>query len=527
MFSNSPSFIINIANGISEKCPWLGKKINKIAVNMAVNVSRYRPHPWSTVHDYVSWTSLTDKHWSARHLPANNELPANQTAPQPSLKDVVALFQRPENTQRLCPKSTCLFPAFAQYLTDGFIRTRMPNTEAEKNDPNTRKQNTSNHDIDLSPLYGRTVEQTLALRLQSPQQGEKGKLKSQLINGEEYAPFLYANDAVKKEFEKLDAPLRIKNTTSEMKGKIFAFGGDRANASPQIAMINTLFLREHNRLASAIEQDNPTWDDQRVFETTRNTNIVLFIKVVVEEYINHISSTYNKFIADPSVAWNAPWNKPNWITTEFSLLYRWHPLIPDEMSWGGQSYPVHLTIMNNAPLLDTGLKQSFIGMSAQAAGQIGAFNTAKPLLGFEEDAIKQGRLCRLASYNDYRQYVSLPRLNFFSDISKNDDVVNLLKKAYETVDDIEFYVGLFTEDAEDNGILPPVISRMVAVDAFSQALTNPLLSKHVFNEETFSTKGWEAISQTKNLRNIVNRNVTEKLKDDDFIGMTRQGWQPT
>ena len=26
----------------------------------------------------------------------------------------------------MCAKSTCLFPAFAQYLTDGFIRTRMP-----------------------------------------------------------------------------------------------------------------------------------------------------------------------------------------------------------------------------------------------------------------------------------------------------------------------------------------------------------------------------------------------------------------
>lgn len=290
-------------------------------------------------------------------------------------------------------------------------------------------------------------------------------------------------------------------------------------------MMNTLFLREHNRLASAIEQDHSDWDDQRIFETARNTNIVLFIKVVVEEYINHISPSYNKFIADPSVAWNAPWNKPNWITTEFSLLYRWHPLIPDEVCWGGKSYPVFDTIMNNAPLLETGLKQSFIDMSRQAAGQIGAFNTATALLGFEEDAIKQGRLCKLTSYNDYRHYVSLPRLNAFSDISKNDDVVNLLKNAYATVDDIEFYVGLFVEDADDNDILPPVIGKMVAVDAFSQALTNPLLSKHVFKEETFSTKGWEAINETKNLRDIVKRNVTKNLNQDDFIGMTRQGWR--
>jgi len=523
MFGNSSIFVV-IANGISEKCPWLGKKINKFAINLAVNYSRYRPHPWSTAHDYVSWTSLTDKRWSARHLPADNGLPANQAAPQPQLSDVVALFDRSAKGQRLCPKSTCLFPAFAQYLTDGFIRTRMPNASRGETDDPLRKQNTSNHDIDLSPLYGRTVEQTLALRLQSQQPGEKGKLKFQLTNGEEYAPFLYENDAVKPEFQVLDMPLRIDKATTELRAKLFAFGGDRANASPQIAMMNTLFLREHNRLAGLIENANPGWDDQRVFETARNANIVLFIKVVVEEYINHISSSYNKFIADPSVAWDAPWNKPNWITAEFSLLYRWHSLIPDSMRWGNTDYPVIDTIMNNALLLDTGLKQSFIDMSAQKAGQIGAFNTHKDLLAFEESAIKQGRLCKLASYNDYRQYVSLPRLNFFLDISKDDDVVNLLKKAYETVDDIEFYVGLFAEDAEDNGLLPPVMSRMVAIDAFSQALTNPLLSKHVFKEETFSTKGWEAINQTKKLRDIVNRNVANGLNAVDFIGMTAQDW---
>jgi len=111
-------------------------------------------------------------------------------------------------------------------------------------------------------------------------------------------------------------------------------------------MMNTLFLREHNRLAGVVETENPGWDDERVFQVARNIIIVLFIKIVVEEYINHISSSI-RFIADPAVAWDEPWNKPNWITTEFSLLYRWHPLIPDTMNWGNREYPVADTIMNN------------------------------------------------------------------------------------------------------------------------------------------------------------------------------------
>jgi prostaglandin-endoperoxide synthase 2 len=506
-----------ITNGVLEMIPWLGKRINKFAINSAVNVSRHRPHPWSTVHDYVSWTSLTDKHWSARHLPVKRlEPPKNDDI-------IIQLFQRPVGEQRLCLKSTCLFPAFAQYLTDGFIRTRMP----VGSDPQSvRKQNTSNHEIDLSPLYGRTKKQTDALRLKSQDKGKKGKLKSQFIDQEEYSPFLYEGGSLREEFSDLDKPLMLGTVkgNSEIVSRLFAFGGDRVNTSPQIAMMNTLFLREHNRLAGAIEKSHPSWGDEQIFEIARNTNIVLFIKIVIEEYINHISPRF-KFHTDPSVSWNASWNKPNWITTEFSLLYRWHPLIPDTMKWGDLNYRVDETIMNNSLFLDRGLKQSFIDMSTQASGQMGPFNTADALLHLEKMAIDQGRLCQLASYSDYRSYVGLSRPKDFSDISSNSKVVSHLREAYAKVDDIEFYVGLFSESVEPNSPLPLLISKLVATDAFSQALTNPLLSEHVWNKETFSSVGWNAINQTSSIRDILNRNIEGGLKDSDFVGMTQRGWK--
>ena len=519
------TLLLTIVNKISAVSPFLRRWINKIATNKAINACRHRPHPWSTAHDYVSWTSLTNKQWSARHLPAKVlNLPKDETA-------ILALFQRESGKTRLCPKSTCLFPTFAQYLTDGFIRTRMPNTSNHEDDT-VRKQNTSNHEIDLSPLYERTKAKTMVLRYLNEEQGMKGKLKFQKINDEEYAPFLYEEFSngyrVKGEFKVLDVPLGIDNIINDKEkiSRIFAFGGDRANASPQIALMNTLFLREHNRLASKIEEAHPDWNDERVFETARNTNIVLFIKIVIEEYINHISPIF-KFHVDPSIAWNASWNKPNWITTEFSLLYRWHMLIPDVMRWGKQEYSVDNTILNNAPLLDTGLQQSFIDMSAQIAGQISAFNTAQVLVRHEKNAIKQGRICKLASYNDYREYVNLSRLSF-KNISKNQNVTNLLEKAYHDVNDIEFYVGLFSEDVATNSPLPSLLRTMVAVDAFSQALTNPLLSEHVWpqGQEVFSKTGWEAIIQTNSLRDVVNRNCVLQLSDNEFIGMTRQDWRP-
>jgi prostaglandin-endoperoxide synthase 2 len=285
-------------------------------------------------------------------------------------------------------------------------------------------------------------------------------------------------------------------------------------------MINTLLLREHNRLAHDIGLAHPEWDGDRVFETVRNCMIVMFIKIVVEEYINHISPIPLDFVADPSVAWNARWNKPNWITTEFSLLYRWHSLIPDTIRLNGQVRPVHTTFMDNRPLLNGGLLNSFRDIAGQRAGQLGPRNTTPALLHLERAAIEQGRLARLAPYADYKAYMSKTgrRPQRFEDVSSDPDVIAVLRAAYRDVGDIEFYVGLFAEDADPNSPLPKLLGEMVAVDAFSQALTNPLLSKHVMSRRTdaFSTVGWEAVAATSTLRDVLRRHVAAGTDVDDI-----------
>ncbi|MEM7709402.1 MAG: peroxidase family protein [Pseudomonadota bacterium] len=505
---------------VVEEIPPLAELINRWAIGRTVKRARARPHPMSTERDYVCWTGLTDRRWSARHLPP--EPRAHKTDPA----TLTALFRRTDGRQRLCPKSTCLFPAFAQYLTDGFIRTESDGLTPDGKDVADRlKRNTSNHDIDLCPLYGRTRAQTDALRLHSDAAGGRGRLRTQTIDGEDYAPFLYRDGAVDPHFVVLDPPLGADDLDDARRDVLFAFGGDRVNSVPQVAMMNTLFLREHNRLAGAIERAHPDWDDDRIFETARNTNIVLFIKIVVEEYINHISPMPFTLRADPEVAWDAPWNKPNWITTEFSLLYRWHALIPDKVTWGGVAHPVGDTFRNNAPLLEGGLLGAFADMSAVRAAELGPQNTAEPLLKVEQASIEQDRHCQLASFSDYCTYLGQQRPFAFSDISSRPEIAAQLAAFYDHPRDVDFHVGLFCQDRVANSPLPHIILIFVAIDAFSQALTNPLMSRHVFKRSTFSDPGWQAIRSTASLRDVLDRNV-EGGVGDTFVGMTRADWVP-
>lgn len=505
-----------------ESVPFLAQRANRFIITSAVNVTRNRPHPLSTVSDYTSWRSLTDRTYFARHLPP---VAADPTLPE--ISAVVSLFRRKPGEARECPKSTLLFPVFAQYLTDGFLRTEM----------NDRHRTTSNHEIDLSTLYGRTKAQTDALRTRSPVRELRGKLKSQPINGEHYPPYLFESDGITvcADFRDengvpiLDAPLGLKpEERTGFERQIFAVGGDRVNATPAVCMINTLFLREHNRLAEKLAEMHPDWDDERVFQTARNILTVMFIKVVIEEYINHISSACLKLKADPSVAWKAIWNRPNWMTIEFALLYRWHSLIPDTMVWNGEPTDSAKLLLNNRYLTNIGLLKAFESVCAQKATALGLFNSPAFLEEVEKRAIQQGRDNRVASYNDYRVEMGLDRVDSFDQITADRGRQEALKATYGTPHRIEFYVGLFAEDINPNTPMPPLIGRMVALDAFSQALTNPLMSQHIFNAATFSDWGLGEIEKTDSLWSILARNVPGGLPPGvtrDVICMTRPDWR--
>ena len=501
---------------------WLSNEATALLVNRVVDSTRNRPHPWSTYSDYTSWRSLTDRTYFARHLPAAN-------APvTPAEVDVQMLFKRPEGQQKLSKKSTCLFPAFAQYLTDGFIRT----------DPTAPRRTTSNHEIDLCTLYGRTPDQTRILRLNNPSAGKKGRLKSQMIGEEEYPPFLFPTGTRVPDpaFNGLDLPLLVSRQTTPptapyppadmtqtQVNSIFAVGGDRVNSTPFSSMMNTLLLREHNRIAGILEGQNPHWDDDRVFETARNIMIPIFIKIVIEQYINHITPLPFNLHADPSIAWPAKWNRPNWIAVEFSLLYRWHSLMPDDIDWPTGKIPLDRFQRDNTPLLNVGLDDAFSAASRQPAAELGAFNTATALLPIEISAVMQARFNRLDTYNHYRQAFGMAPATTFEEISSNPQVVDLLHQLYGTPDHVEFYPGLFAEDRVADSPLPGLLMSMVAVDAFSQALTNPLLSAHVFNASTFTQWGLDFINDTHTLGTLLGRNVPARGKTT--IEMTQAKWK--
>lgn len=507
--------VTNLPNlwSLLRRLPVLRSVTNRLIINQMVYKMKTRPEALSTMSPYTSWESLRDRTFSERHLPPD---PALQER-LPHIEDAAEMFRRRGPAGNTSEKSTLLFSHFAQWFTDGFLRT----------DPTNPLKNTSTHDIDLSQLYGQTRAVTMMLRT-----GTSGQLKSQFIDGAEYPPYYFSEDGnVKSEFAELPLSyvgsdlkaIPAQDLERRQRRKLFALGIPRGNIHYGFIMMSTLFLREHNRLAAAIAAEHPDWDDERVFQTARNTLIVLLLKIVVEDYINHITPFHFKLFFEPGIGVNEKWYRQNWMSVEFNLLYRWHALVPTRVHVAGQERDMADVLWNTEIVTSCGIASLFDEASRQPSTEIGLLNTALLLLDAEQRAIAIGRAAALAGFNDYREACGYPRLRSFADISSNPEVRSALASRYTSIDDVELYVGLFAEDVRQNAALPTLMGTMVAVDAFSQALTNPLIAPGVFGARTFSPVGMEAIASTSRLQDIVTRNVkTEGLAP--LVTFTQQGW---
>ncbi|GAF48099.1 peroxidase family protein [Rhodococcus wratislaviensis] len=486
--------------------PQVRTAASRLAINYYAYATSPRPRALSMASDYTSWLSLTDRTFSGRHLPPATTRPEDL----PSEAEVTALFRRDRETKSA--DTSVMFMFFAQWFTDSFLRTSRENF----------RKNTSPQEIDLCQIYGLGANKTSMLRAH-----EGGRLKSQLIDGEEYPPFLFEPRApggklvFKPEFtglheEKFFTEKILADCPDARKDSVFAVGLEHGNSTIGHTILDAVFLREHNRIAGLLKGEHPDWDDVRLFETTRNIMIVLLLKLVVEEYIKHIGPFDFPIEVVPFIADGERWNRPNWGAIEFNLLYRWHSLVPDAIGEGSDQLKPRDFRNNNPLVISRGIEALITQCSRERSGKIGLLNTPYFLVdrshpddpSIEERSITLMRNARLRSYNDYREAFGLERLAGFDQLTTNKALRERLQSLYGDIDKLEWYVGIFAEEYPDYLMMGELMTTMVAHDAFTQALTNPLLARNVFNEQTFSKAGMRIITETHSLQQIIARNST-------------------
>ena len=242
----------------------------------------------------------------------------------------------------------------------------------------------------------------------------------------------------------------------------FLAGDIRANEQVCLTAMHTIFVREHNRIALQIATRRPSLTDEQIYLRARKqvTGIIQAI-------------TYNEFIPAlmgedalrPYRRYN-PTISPDISNVFSTAAYRFgHSMLnTDIWRMDNNGQPVaegHLALrdafFNPSNLIDFGVDPYLKGLTLQQAQEIDTkiVTDLRNFLfggpgsgGFDLAAlnIQRGRDHGLADFNSIREAFRLPAYRSFDEITSDPEVQIALSEAYESVDEIDPWVGILAED---------------------------------------------------------------------------------
>ncbi|QDU61294.1 peroxidase [Planctomycetes bacterium Pan216] len=307
----------------------------------------------------------------------------------------------------------------------------------------------------------------------------------------------------------------------------FEAGDVRANEQIALTSMHTLFVREHNWWADQLAAEHPEWTDEELYQQARS--------IVVAEIQ---SITYNEFLPallgydaiddyegyDPSV-------DPS-IANEFSTAaYRiGHTMLSPELQRlnndGTEAEEGSIALQNAfftpSEVIDNGIDSLLLGLASQQAQEIDnqVIDDVRNFLfgppgagGFDLASlnIQRGRDHGLADYNQMREDYGLERVTSFADISSDPNVQANLASVYDSVDDIDAWVGMLAEDHLPGSSMGELASTVIS-DQFERIRDGD----RFYYENVFSGEALAEIESTK-LSDIIKRNTSiTNIQDNVF-----------
>ena len=252
---------------------------------------------------------------------------------------------------------------------------------------------------------------------------------------------------------------------------MFFLGGDvRANEQSGLTSIHTLFVREHNRLAGLLADDNPSWTDEDLYQTSRKIVGAEMQVITYREFLPALLGKRNTRSLSPRRYDYDDAINPG-ITNEFATaLYRFgHSMLPEEMKMarmpGAEADTLSMkdAFFNPSFLASDGsgntyhMDQLLLGLSTTIAEEVDTkvTNGIRNFLFGELGAggmdlaalnLQRGRDHGMPTYNEMRMAYGLSPVQSFADITRDRKVQRRLKRLFGTVHDIDSWIGGLAED---------------------------------------------------------------------------------
>ncbi|CAL2049394.1 unnamed protein product [Caenorhabditis brenneri] len=383
--------------------------------------------------------------------------------------------------------------------------------------------------LDASGIYGNSEEQALELR---DLYSDHGLLRFDIVSGanKPYMPFEKDSD--------MDCR---RNYSRENPIKCFLAGDIRANEQLGLMSMHTIFLREHNRIASRLLEVNENWDGETIFQETRKIIGAILQHITYNDWLPKIlgKATYDTIIGDYK-GYNPDVNPT--IANEFATaaLRFAHTLINTQLFRFDKDFketkeghlPLHNAFFAPERLVSEGgvdpLLRGLFAAPIKLPRPDQVLNkelTEKLFNRYHEVAldlaalnIQRGRDHGLPSWTEYRKFCNLTVPKTWSDmknIVQNDTVISKLQSLYGVPENIDLWVGGVTEKRTADALMGPTLACIIA-DQFKRLRDGDRFWYE--NEEMFSKTQLRQIKKVT-LSKIIctNGDDIDRIQRDIFV----------
>ena len=435
-----------------------------------------------------------------------------------------------------------------QILADPNDPSHMANQSFERSsfDPSTgtsasnpRQQiNAVTSFLDLSQVYGSSAAVADALRTHTG-----GLLKTSPGNMLPYDNSTYFTPA------QLAAINMANDAQAVSTQNLFVTGDVRGNENVELTALQTLFVRNHNLIASELQKEHPDWTDEQLYQEARKINIAQYQNIIYNQYLPDLLGPtalpqytgYNPNV-DPAIA------------TEFSTVaFRFghsllsggierqnnsgQDILPNDPAGAAISLATDFfdpNVLNPNGVVDplTGHISTDIGAilkgdadgNAQADDLL-AISDVRNLLfangGLQNNGqdliardIERARDDGIGSYNQLRVAYGLPAVTSFAQITSNVQVQQELQKAYGSVVNIDPFEGGLAEDHVAGSDMGPLFTRIIA-DQFNRLRAG---DRFFYLNESWTPDELRLVRQGNTLAKIIEANTNVKnLQSDVFV----------
>ncbi|KAF1747223.1 hypothetical protein GCK72_023685 [Caenorhabditis remanei] len=330
--------------------------------------------------------------------------------------------------------------------------------------------------LDASGIYGNSEEQALELR---DLYSDHGLLRFDIVSGanKPYMPFEKDSD--------MDCR---RNYSRENPIKCFLAGDVRANEQLGLMSMHTIFLREHNRIASKLLEVNENWDGETIFQETRKIIGAILQHITYNDWLPKIlgKATYDTIIG-PYMGYNPDVNPT--IANEFATaaLRFAHTLINTHLFRFDKNFketkeghlPLHNAFFAPERMVSEGgvdpLLRGLFAAPIKLPRPDQVLNkelTEKLFNRYHEVAldlaalnIQRGRDHGLPSWTEYRKFCNLTVPKTWTDmknIVQNDTVISKLQSLYGVPENIDLWVGGVTEKRTADALMGPTLACIIA-----------------------------------------------------------------